>query len=72
MKSLNPSPILDAAPLTGEVLDPEQPPPTYEELAQFLIAHGRKPPRPPSYRSLDAALRAIVAQEVRNAAKYSP
>jgi hypothetical protein len=55
----NPTP----KPLTGEIL-PKPEPATYEELAAFLTAHGVQPPRPKSYRSLKAALSAIVAHEI--------
>jgi hypothetical protein len=64
-KSSHPSPTPDPAPLEGEVLAPKPPPATYEELADFLESHGRKPPRPKSYRSFKAALSAIVAHEMR-------
>ena len=61
MKSSRPSEKPE--PLTGEVLPPKPEPATYEELADFLTAHGVKPPRPKSYRSLKAALSAIVTHE---------
>jgi hypothetical protein len=53
----------DPKPLEGEILPPKPKPATYEELAAFLTAHGVKPPRPKSYRSLKAALSAIAADE---------
>ena len=65
MKSspMDPSPKPDPAPLTGEVPPPKPEPASFEELSAFLTAHGRKPPRPKSYRSFKAALSAIVAHE---------
>jgi hypothetical protein len=39
-------------------------PASFEELAAFLTAHGRKAPRIKSYRSFKAALSAIVAHEI--------
>jgi hypothetical protein len=56
-------------PVIGEVLPPKPEPATYEELAVFLTAHGREVPRPPSYSSLEQAMQAIIANEVRAALK---
>jgi hypothetical protein len=53
----------DPTPLDGEVLPPQPQPATYEKLATSPTTHGVKPPRPKSYRSLKAALSAIVAHE---------
>jgi hypothetical protein len=64
-KSSHLSPKPDPAPLEGEILPPKPEAASYEELADFLAAHGRKPPRPKSYRSFKAALSAIVAHEMR-------
>jgi hypothetical protein len=50
-------------PLEGEILPPEPPPLTHEELASFLTAHNVKVPRPKAYRSLKAALKGIIAAE---------
>jgi hypothetical protein len=44
-------------------LGPE-PPVTFEELESFCRAHGVRVPRPRTYRSLRAAMRAVVAHEV--------
>ena len=33
--------------------------------AEFLMLHGVQPPRPKAYRSLDAAMAAIVMEAVR-------
>ena len=61
----SPTGSTEPKPLKGEVLPPKPKPATYEELADFLAAHGRNPPRPKSYRSFKAALSAIVAHEIR-------
>jgi hypothetical protein len=47
-------------PLDGEVLPPQT---TYEEVAAFLEKHGQRMPRPKSYSSLKAAMRAIAIEE---------
>jgi hypothetical protein len=56
-------------PLTGEVL----PPPAHVSIAsvaemspaEFLAAHGVRPPKVKAFRSLDAAMAAIVREAVR-------
>jgi hypothetical protein len=48
--------------------DPPEPPVTFEELEAFCRAHGVRIPRPRAYRTLRAAMRAIVAYEVGIAA----
>jgi hypothetical protein len=55
----------DPAPLHGEILPPAHlSTVTVAEMspAEFLAAHGIRAPKPKSYRSFDAAIRAIVAE----------
>jgi hypothetical protein len=56
-------------PLEGEVLPPKPKPATFEELEQFCAQYGVRVPRPRSYRSVKAAMAAIVARELRAASK---
>jgi hypothetical protein len=57
----------DSAPLDGEILPPAHvSTTTAAELspAEFLALHGIRPPKPKAYRSLDAAMRAIITEVV--------
>jgi hypothetical protein len=52
-------------PLDGEILPPARVSTvTLAEMSplEFLAAHGVKPPRPKAYRSLRAAMRAIITE----------
>ena len=58
----------ETEPLTGEIL-----PPAHVSIAsvaemspaEFLAAHGVRPPKVKAFRSLDAAMRAAVAEAMR-------
>jgi hypothetical protein len=58
----------ETEPLTGEIL-----PPAHVSIASvaemspeaFLAAHGARLPKPKAYRSLGAAIRAVIADAVR-------
>ena len=58
----------DQVPLEGDILAPAHVSTvSVAEMspAEFLMFHGVQPPRPKAYRSLRAAMRAIITEAVR-------
>jgi hypothetical protein len=58
----------ETEPLTGEILAPAHVSvASVAEMspAEFLAAHGVRPPKPKFYRTFDAAMRAVIADVMK-------